>query len=285
MANLNWVEQKYFEDLFEMGSGYVLDFSNITFQKFIFDSLSIDVYQKYAYESKAKLLRRIINDFDNRSVGKLLMELLEYKRIHLKVNNEEKEKYLKAVEIANKLMGKNPTPKSKGSESKNPQPQFDFRSSLKDFTALSKIENSQKRGYAFEKILHKFFQQNNLDPRGSFKLIGEQIDGSFIFQNETYLLEAKWTKKLIDKSDLVIFNEKVSSKSGFTRGLFISYSSFTEEALKTFAIGRNVNIVLMTVQELVILLSREVDFKSIFGKKVRALAEEGNFFKEIMDII
>ena len=29
-------------------------------------------------------------------------------------------------------------------------------------------------------------------PRGSFRLIGEQIDGSFHLEGETYLLEAKW---------------------------------------------------------------------------------------------
>ena len=42
-------------------------------------------------------------------------------------------------------------------------------------------------------------------------------------------------KQKIDKGDLVIFNEKVSSKSGFTRGLFISFSGYSDEALATFS--------------------------------------------------
>jgi hypothetical protein len=54
---------------------------------------------------------------------------------------------------------------------------------------------------------------------------------------------------------MVVFNEKVSSKPSFTRGLFISYSGYTKDALETFADGRTVRIVLMTVQELAILLS------------------------------
>ena len=102
--------------------------------------------------------------------------------------------------------------------------------------------------------------------------------------NEVYLLEAKWTNKKVDKGDLVIFNEKVSSKSGFTRGLFISFSGFSDEALATFANGRNVNIVLMTVQELAIALSRKLDFTKILSAKVRALAEEGNFNKSIFSL-
>lgn len=102
--------------------------------------------------------------------------------------------------------------------------------------------------------------------------------------NEVYLLEAKWTNKKVDKGDLVIFNEKVSSKSEFTRGLFISFSGFSDEALATFANGRNVNIVLMTVQELAIALSRKLDFTKILLAKVRALAEEGDFNKSIFSL-
>ncbi|WP_344397173.1 hypothetical protein, partial [Streptomyces asiaticus] len=29
-------------------------------------------------------------------------------------------------------------------------------------------------------------------PKGAFRLKGEQIDGSFLLNNETYLVEAKW---------------------------------------------------------------------------------------------
>ena len=90
--------------------------------------------------------------------------------------------------------------------------------------------------------------------------------------------------KKIDKGDLVIFNEKVSSKSGFTRGLFISYAGFTDEALATFSHGRTVNTILMTVQDLSIALERKLDLTSVLWKKVRALAEEGNFNKSIFDM-
>lgn len=128
------------------------------------------------------------------------------------------------------------------------------------------------------------FDIYGLEPRGSFKIVGEQIDGSFVLYNEVYLLEAKWTNKKIDKGHLVIFNEKVSSKSGFTRGLFISFSGFSDEALATFANGRTVNIVLMTVQELAIALSRKIDLTSVLSAKVRALAEEGDFNKSIFSL-
>ncbi|WP_313019754.1 restriction endonuclease [Acetoanaerobium noterae] len=160
---------------------------------------------------------------------------------------------------------------------------IDYDKYIKDLQVLSDLnESPQSRGFAFEKYLKDLFEMNGLQPRGSFKIEGEQIDGSFILHDGIYLLEAKWTNKPIDKGELVIFNEKVSSKSGFTRGLYISYSGYSEGSLKTLSTGRTVNIVLMTVQELEEVLLKKKDFKEFLWAKVRALAEEGNFNKSIV---
>ncbi|WP_321186323.1 hypothetical protein [Rhizobium sp. SJZ105] len=51
----------------------------------------------------------------------------------------------------------------------------------------------QARGFAFESFLTDLFQSYGLAPRGSFRpREGEQIDGSFELDNDTYLVEAKW---------------------------------------------------------------------------------------------
>lgn len=49
----------------------------------------------------------------------------------------------------------------------------------------------KERGYAFEKFLRDLFVIYNFNPRPSFRIQGEQIDGSILFDHETYLLEAK----------------------------------------------------------------------------------------------
>lgn len=284
MAILTFNEQEKFEKLFGMSSGYLLDFSNSKFQKFIYSVMNIDVYQKYEYASKAKLLRLIISDYDNVIVGKLLMELLIYMKDNILIDNNEKELFTKCIDIANRLMGKKSTVKPTSLKENMTKTAFNYDKNLKKLVELTSIENNQKRGFAFEKYLFELFKQNGLEPRSSFKITGEQIDGSFILNKEVYLLEAKWTKYPIDKGELVIFNEKVTSKSGFTRGLFISYSGYSNEAIETFANGRTVNIILMTVQELAILLQRKLDFKDIIWRKVRFLAEEGNCLKNIIEL-
>lgn len=289
MAKLNFVEKDCFERLFGMSSGYVLDFSNRTFQEFVYEILSFDIYVKYPNLSKAKILRAIIAEYDNVSVGKLLLELMRYMQAKGMVNDEDREVFKQCADIGNRLIGKSAAFKQTASTSTStakPITSFiDYDKYIRALQVLSDYDDSpQSRGFAFEKYLKEFFEINGLQPRGSFKLIGEQIDGSFILHNEVYLLEAKWTSKPIDKANLVVFNEKVSSKSGFTRGLYISYSGYSEEALKTFATGRTINIVLMTVQELAIVLSQKKDFSKFLWSKVRALAEEGDFNKSVFEM-
>ena len=287
MASIDFIERGYFEQLFGMGSGYVLDFTNREFQEFVYEKIQIDVYAKYPGLSKAKILRSIIAEYDNVTVGKLLLEFMRYMQAKGAVTDANRETFAKCAEIGNRLIGKSttvkqpkPTPPTKPITST-----IDYDLFLKELVDISNCSDTpQSRGYALERYLNKLFGAYGLEPRGSFKIVGEQIDGSFLLHNEVYLLEAKWTNKKIDKGDLVIFNEKVASKSGFTRGLFASYAGFTDEALATFANGRTINTILMTVQELSIALGRKLDLTTVLWNKVRALAEEGDFNKSIFDM-
>lgn len=288
MAKMDFIEKDYFERLFGMGSGYVLDFTNRAFQEFVFDVMKIDIYAKYPGLSKAKILRNIIAEYDNVTVGKLLLELMRYMQAKDLIADGDKAVFKKCAEIGNRLIGKTTAvkaPVQSVSQATPIKPVIDYDKYLTDLKELTDFEDTpQARGFAFEKYLLSLFQVYKLEPRGSFKIIGEQIDGSFLLYNEVYLLEAKWTSRKIDKSDLVVFNEKVSSKSGFTRGLFISFSGYSEEALETFSNGRTVNIVLMTVQELAIALTRKLDLTDVLKCKVRALAEEGNYNKSVFEM-
>lgn len=288
MAKMDFIEKDCFERLFGLGSGYVLDFTNRSFQEFVFSIMQIDVYAKYPGLSKAKILRSIISDYDNITVGKLLLELMRYMQAKDMITDDDKATFKKCAEIGNRLIGKTTTVKSSTQNATPTKPiksVVDYDKFLNELKCLTDYQDTpQARGFAFEKYLRNLFEVNGLEPRGSFKLVGEQIDGSFLLHNEVYLLEAKWTSKKIDKGNLVIFNEKVSSKSGFTRGLYISFSGYSDEALATFSNGRTVNIVLMTVQELAIALTRKLDLIDVLKYKVRALAEEGNYNKSILEM-
>lgn len=115
MSSLRPVEKRVFEDLFEMGGGYVLDFSNATFAEFFRDTVKIDIYaEEYAFngESKAKRLRAFWEAEPDGLVGKVLNALLEIWQYSTSINgqNDDSQQYEKAAGIVARLTGKQPDP-------------------------------------------------------------------------------------------------------------------------------------------------------------------------------
>jgi hypothetical protein len=83
MSDLTFVEKIKLEKQFQMGGGYVLDFSNRTLAKFVVESTGRDIYgakYDYASGSKANRLRAFWTQEPNHLVGKLITDLLEYSR-------------------------------------------------------------------------------------------------------------------------------------------------------------------------------------------------------------
>ena len=55
MSDLTPIEKRALERFLDMSGGYVLNFSNLTFQEFVLDSTGYDVYDnKYNYGSGSK---------------------------------------------------------------------------------------------------------------------------------------------------------------------------------------------------------------------------------------
>ena len=81
MSTLKTIEKQQLEQLFGMASGYVLDFSNRTFQQFIHENAEIDIYAaKYVFngDSKANRLRAFWERESDATAGRVLAALIEY---------------------------------------------------------------------------------------------------------------------------------------------------------------------------------------------------------------
>ena len=146
-----------------------------------------------------------------------------------------------------------------------------------EFLELSKFE-SRKRGFEFEKFLNGLFQLFNLAPKDSFRNTGEQIDGSFQMGNDIYLVEAKWQNKKTGQADLLAFNEKVSGKAKWARGLFISIPGFSDNGLAAFSKGRPTSIIGMDGNDLKDILDRKFTLPEAIALKSRYAAETNEFF-------
>lgn len=116
MTKLSFIEKNKFEKLFGMKSGYVINFSDRTFQEFIGDTNGIDIYdEKYNYGSgsKANRLRGFWSVESNYNIGQLLEKLLDYwlDQVQTGIINCEKadEKiYEDCLRIVEKLKAENP---------------------------------------------------------------------------------------------------------------------------------------------------------------------------------
>lgn len=82
MADISHREKRDLEEFLQMGSGYVLDFSNRTFREFVLESTRLDVDKESVggLGSKASRLRRFWASQPDHIVGKLLRDLLEHRQ-------------------------------------------------------------------------------------------------------------------------------------------------------------------------------------------------------------
>lgn len=282
-------ELRLLDDLFAMHGGYVLDFTNHTFAIFFADELGVDIdAPRWEVDgtSKAKRLRYYLRNNPAPVVVKTLQALWDYREAERRrkgIDETVPEAVVQFYDLIERLGGKRPKP-TRETRSPDEATGLDSIKSAKlksDLMVLSKLEH-QRRGYAFEQFLKELLDANGLSARASFRLDGEQIDGSFELSGETYLLEAKWTALKTGVSDLRAFNAKVEDKAAWSRGLFISESGFTEDGLTAF--GRGNSIICMDGLDLFEMLDRNLSVSSVLRRKVRRAAETGRPFVRLRDL-
>ncbi len=153
------------------------------------------------------------------------------------------------------------------------------------FLTLQAEADRSAAGLSLERVLNRLFALHNLEPNGPFRVVGEQIDGSFLLDSEVYLLEAKWTASPVGESDLLVFRGKVEGKSSFTRGLFISINGFSPAAPQAITIGKQPTFVMMDGADLYRVLEGHVRLDDILRQKVRRLCESGKPFVPVSDLL
>lgn len=112
MSSLTALERRQFEDLFEMGEGYVLDFSNSSFAEFFRNDMGVAIYaDKYSStgDSKARRLRTFWEVEPDELVGKALKGLLGYWRYeHQEPTVNQKQRMEGCQKIVERLLGRQP---------------------------------------------------------------------------------------------------------------------------------------------------------------------------------
>ncbi len=146
-----------------------------------------------------------------------------------------------------------------------------------DFYNISTEKDAHRRGYLFERFLNELFQLFDLEPKESYKITGEQIDGAFTFEHQDYLLEAKWQQELTQAKDLYDFGGKISGKLKVALGLFISFNGFSRECLEADSPLLK-SMILMDGADLMAVLDLRSGLNEMLFRKRRHASEKGKIF-------
>lgn len=288
--NIRTIDMALIDELFRMGGGYVLDFSDRTFAGFFADDLNIDIDDpRYAQEgtSKAKRLRYFLQNVEKPTVVRVLHALWDYREARRAAAGEADwvgNAPGRFLELIARLEGKAVSSGPTGGPAQSPIPAFDrghFADLKGKLIELNNLE-PQARGYAFERFLKLLFTAHNLAARDPFRLQGEQIDGSFVLANEVYLLEAKWQSLPIGANELHAFHGKLDQKAAWTRGLFVSHSGYSVDGIEAF--GRGKRVICMDGLDLYDALEREIPIDRVLEQKVRKASETGRPFIRVREL-
>lgn len=286
LSSLTHIEKQKLERELGMGGGFVLDFSNRTFEEFFREVVGVQIYDsrfELGSGSKANRMRAFWQIATEEQLRTFLSGLMEAWDIYATAPMPESAQRL-LTGILVRLGGRSRNdvgPKddvteftTKISEDHSKR----LSAQLLEVTALP----PQKRGYEFERFLRGLFDAYGLSARASFRLTGEQIDGSFVLHNEIYLLEAKWQNAPTGAADLHTFEGKLGEKAAWSRGLFVSTSGFTPDGLVAF--GRGKRVICMDGFDLFEMLRLQLSVVDVLAAKTRRAAETGSPYMPVRDL-
>jgi hypothetical protein len=286
MNSLTHVEKQKLERELNMAGGHVLKFSNRTFEEFFREVVRVQIFDS-CYDlgsgSKANRVRAFWQIATDEQLKLFLSGLMEAWEFYANASIPESARTL-FTKILVHLGGEIPETDSEKANTKDSN--FTIGEELSKKLCAQLLEMTslppQKRGYEFERFLKELFDAYGMTARASFRITGEQIDGSFVLHNETYLLEAKWQNAPTGAADLHTFEGKLGEKASWSRGLFVSNSGFTADGLAAF--GRGKRLICMDGFDLYEMLKLRLSVVEVLAAKTRRAAETGSPYMSVRDL-
>lgn len=279
------IDLKNINQLFEdpLNAGYVLNFTNKSMREFFESELSIDIdsdIYRADGDSKMKRLRSLFKQSERETVLRVATRLWEYRKsIPGDVISAQDD--VVYSEFIGKIQGADSQEAAGNAPVLTVPTGLDNDYFIRGLESLHK-QSPQQRGYKFEEWLNELFTACWLSPKGAFRLRGEQIDGSFQLNNETYLVEAKWHSAKTGNADLHVFQGKLEQKAAWARGVFISWEGFTQDGLEAW--GKGKRIICVSGYDLFWMLKNNISFRRLMEEKIRRAAETGRLYVKIDEI-
>ncbi|MFF0568445.1 restriction endonuclease [Streptomyces sp. NPDC004041] len=150
------------------------------------------------------------------------------------------------------------------------------------FLVMHSATDKHQRGRDFEGFINEVFALYDLEPRASYSLEYEQIDGAFSLDTDHYVLEAKWWAERIGRPLLDIFKANIERKGKNTLGLYVSMSGFTSDALDVYAYSTP--FITMDGGDFMAVLEQRIRLDELMRRKKRHASETGHCYLPVSKI-
>lgn len=224
MSDLSSKEKIILEKFLCMGSGYVLDFSNRTFEEFVRDNTGYEIYdEKYSIEgdSKGKRLRSFWKIESNYVVGILINAFIDYRRTNCllnfdKIDQKEEMLITECIKVSERLLKDLPVKDITVLASINPKDEFKILTeNIIDLISKNQPEVGLDRLHTY---LMKYFRE--ICQKYSIQIEKEttlnSLMGLYIKELERRaLIESEMAKRILKSSISVLeaFNSVRNDKS------------------------------------------------------------------------
>jgi hypothetical protein len=254
------------------------------------------LYNRYPKESfnKYQVMRNVLEVLEEQNKNDVINNIISnFYRLRNAVDkdNLDNKKAKQLLEEFREIVGNDPI-ENEIKKQKQEQSRVDYQQSVEQIRSktkkLDQLNNEfislttstdlspQQRGYKLEDLFFDLLQFSEFEYSKPYRTPdGEQIDGHFKYEKFDYLVEVKWIDGLTKQKDLSIFDGKIRGKAQSTRGFFISANGFDENAVNKFS-GDAPRIVLMSGQDLAMVLNGQFTFFDAMKAKVNAIVRYGN---------
>lgn len=145
--------------------------------------------------------------------------------------------------------------------------------------------DANRRGIALEVLLNSLFDLFDLASNGSFRRVGEQIDGALRLDSKNCLCEAKWQAEPVNLADLRDLDAAVGTTLETTLGLYVSINGFSVDGLTAYLQGNRPKLVCMDGADLMLVLEGRIRLDDLLRRKIDLAAERRLISISAMDII
>lgn len=155
-----------------------------------------------------------------------------------------------------------------------------------EFDKIWIMKNHNQRGDRFEDLMNRIFAYFSDDSKGSFRRVGEQIDGQFYFDKHWYFVEVRWREKKASAQDVSVLRDRAKAAyGGDAKGLFISFNGFSPECLESLKGRSDERVILMDGVDLRDVLNCDLAFDVLLAEKQADIVRNKRPFISARDIL